>query len=66
MKKFVNFKEIQPGEFFTTNLKDFYVCTEYIEDDYHFEANAVDLENGSFEYFEWNDKVQKVEINFQI
>ena len=65
MKKFVDFEEIKPGEFFTIDFGDFYVCTEYVEDDYKFEANAVNLKDGSFEYFEWNDKVQKVEINFQ-
>ena len=62
MEKIINFEEIKPGDFFTNNFKDFYICTEYIEDDYKFEANAVNLKDGSFEYFEWNDKVQKIEI----
>lgn len=62
MKKIINFEEIKPGDFFTNNFKDFYVCTECIGDGGDFEANAVKLKDGSFEYFEWNDKIQKIEI----
>ena len=65
-KVFVNFEEIKRGEFFTNNFKDFYICTEYVCDDGDFEANAVNLKDGSFEYFDYNDKVQKVEIIFQM
>lgn len=64
MKKFVDFEEIKRGEFFTNDFKNFYIRTEYVADDYEFEANAVNLKDGSFEYFECNDKVQKIKINF--
>lgn len=65
-KNFVNFNEIKCGEFFTNNFKDFYICVEYVADEGDFEANAVNLKDGSFEYFNYNDKVQKIEFNFYI
>lgn len=62
MKKFVDFGEIKGGEFFTNDFKNFYIRTEYVADDGDFEANAVNLKDGSFEYFDYSDEVQKIEI----
>lgn len=61
----IQFKETKIGEIF--KHKDYlFICTE---DEFLYDygtMNAICLNDGSFEYFEANDEVQKVDVEIKV